>query len=141
MYLLVILSIINLVFSPISLLSQRIIDVAPTLAYFLAVTEGMFILGIFVMGSIVGYDLGWNPLNWRKHLYGLAAEVNKSKVFWIGFWINSVGAIGTGLVLAYGVVRALPVSSWGLLWLAVADISVTIGLRATLLGIHREKTE
>ncbi len=133
----VIISLASLVFSPAGLIKDKIIDTIPALALSMLITEGLFIAGIVIMALVAGFDLGPNPFKWRDHLQTLGQQINKSKMFWVGFWVNTIGALGSGLVLGYGIVKALPTSSWGLLWIPVLDIILTFSVRAAVLDLHR----
>lgn len=134
---LLVVSLLSLLFSPAAIVKDRVLDTAPSLLAGIVITEGLFILGIIIMASAVSFSLARNPFRWRQHLTSLARQVGKTRLFWLGFWINAVGALGSGLLLAYGVVRSLPVTSWGLLWIPIGDVLLTLAVRSSLIELHR----
>lgn len=110
----------------------------PTFATLLLISEILFILGILLMALSIEHDLGPNPLKWRKQLKHLVKNMRTDKRFWVGFWMNMIGALGTGVIVFIGIILVLPIQSWGILWLPIADITITLLLRATVLEIRNE---
>ena len=49
-----------------------------------------------------------------------------------------IGALATGVFVLIGIILVLPKQSWGVIWLPIADIAVTLLLRATVLEIRNE---
>lgn len=90
------------------------------------------------MAGSVGFELGKNPLVWKKHFHQITKELPDNKTFWIGFWINAAGALGTGVLLSIGIIQVLPAQSWGLLWIAFVDIALTLTVRGAILELRRE---
>ncbi len=127
--------------TPISETTDKISAVAPWVIVGVGVTEALFITGLLIMAARVGFELGPNPLNWKRHFKQVAHHLPEDKLVWLGFWINALGALGTGLVLAWGVVRALPPQSWGIIWVPFLDLLLTVFIRATILELRREYQE
>ena len=110
----------------------------PIFATLLLFSESLFIIGLLLIALSVEHDLGPNPLKWRRHFKTLIKHIPNDKKFWIGFWINLVGALSTGLIVLFGIIFVLPIESWGIIWLPITDIAITILLRATILELRRE---
>ena len=69
-------------------------------------------------------------------------NVSVSPAFWTGFVVNTIGGVGTGVVLAVGIVLGLPPQSWGLLVLPVLDLVLTAAVRGAVLSrVRRPGTE
>lgn len=100
-----------------------------------AISEAAFAGGLVIMAASIGMNIR-NPFKLRKNLKSILQSSTKTRLFWIGFWTNAVGAIGTGFLILFGIVLVLPVSSWGLAVLAIFDLMVTIALRRVVLGVH-----
>ena len=137
-WILIIASIAMLFFSPLNELKDKLADTLLWVFISLLVTEGLFILGIILMAAAVEHDLGLNPFKWRSHLKTVLKHVPESRLFWLGFWVNATGAVGTGLVISVAVVTSLPVTSWGLIFLPFMDLGLTIALRATILELKKD---
>lgn len=138
MWFLVALSVIMLFFSPLNELKDIVSQNLPWVLTGLIITEGLFVLGLIFMAYSVEHELGLNPFKWRSHFKKVAKHIPESRVFWLGFWLNAIGAFGSGVVVGLGILISLPVTSWGLIWLPFLDLSLTIALRATILELRRE---
>lgn len=92
------------------------------------------------MAWSVGVRMGLNPLGWRARMDTVLARLNRSPLFWTGLAVNTVGAIGTGVVLVAAIVAGLPVSAWGLLVLPAVDLSLTGAVRAAVVRGVRHNT-
>lgn len=132
------ISILSIFFSPLGVIKDRILEDAPGFLTLLILSEVVFVVGILIMASAVGFELGRNPLTWRKHFHGLVQEITTDKLFWVGFWINAIAALATGILMGVGVLTLLPPQSWGLLWIAGADIALTLLIRGAVLELKRE---
>lgn len=100
----------------------------------------MFILGLLLMAGAAGVHLGFNPMRWKSRTPQLLNQLNRTKLFWGGLAINTIGALGTGLVIGAGVISGLPWQSWGLLAIPAADLALTISLRTVVLtGVRAHK--
>lgn len=137
-WVLLVISIIFLLLSPLDEVRDKISQTAPTLLLSILVSEAAFILGILIMASSIGFELGKNPLTWKRHIHEITKELPDNKMFWFGFWVNAAGAFGTGIFLSIGIIRVFPVQSWGLLWIAFADIALTLTVRAAILELRTE---
>ncbi|MEL6985213.1 MAG: hypothetical protein AAFO29_22465, partial [Actinomycetota bacterium] len=114
-------SVASLIFSPLGPLIDRIREVGPWVGLGLLVSEVLFIVGLAVMAWSVGVRLGANPLRWRDRLQDVLAQLDRSPSFWTGLAINTVGAVGTAVVVLGAIAAGLPLSAWGLMVLPLAD--------------------
>lgn len=137
---LIAVSIGSLLFSPLESTIDRAKRVGPWVGLGLVVTEALFIFGLAVMAWSVGVRMGLNPLAWRARMDTVLARLNRSPLFWTGLAVNTVGAIGTGVVLVAAVVAGLPVSAWGLLVLPAVDLSLTAAVRTAVVRGVRNNT-
>lgn len=137
---LVVLSIASLAFSPLGPLIDRVREVGPWVGLGLIVSEVLFIVGLAVMAWSVGVGLGANPLRWRHRMQDVLGQLDRSPAFWTGLAINTMGAVGTALVVVGAIVAGLPVSAWGLMVLPLADVSLTIAVRAAVFNGVRQPT-
>ena len=135
---LVALSVGSLVVSPLGPLIDRVREVGPWVGLGLIVSEALFLAGLAVMAWSVGVRMGPNPLRWRDRLEVVLASLNRSPPFWVGLVINTVGAAGTALVVAGAVLGGLPLSAWGLRVLPLADLSLTVAVRAAVVNGVRQ---
>lgn len=119
--------------------AKQIVDSLPYLVGITLVSEIMFLSGIVIMAYSVEEAIGWNPLHWRKKLKTILKVVPNEKKFWVGFWINAAGAFITGAVWVFAVMTGLPFEAWGLIWLPLTDIGLTISLRYSILELKKEK--
>jgi hypothetical protein len=107
------------------------------IALLLAITEACFVIGAFLMAATVGLDLtgsktgapkrgrvtqAWKARGLTRQLADIASTDRK---FLFGFNLNWLGAMGTGIILAAGIVWVLPYTAWGLLILPFLDIIAT----------------
>lgn len=141
MWLLAALSVASLVFSPLGPLVERAREVGPWVGLGLVVSEALFVLGLAVMAWSVGVRMGLNPLHWRDRWATVLARLDRSPLFWLGLVVNTIGAVGTAAVLGVAVLTGLPRSAWGLLVLPVADLSLTVAVRAAVVGGVRQDHE
>lgn len=68
----------------------------------------------------------------RQNARLIAEHISTSRVFRVGFNLNWVGAVGTGVVLFGGVLLILPITSWGLAVLPFLDIVASFGWRCPI---------
>jgi hypothetical protein len=61
-------------------------------------------------------------------------RANGSWLFWLGFWVNSLGAVGSAVIMSIGLIFYLPLESYGLLGIAFADLATTIVIRKAMLS-------
>jgi hypothetical protein len=106
----------------------------------LILSECLFLLGACLVAVAVGKhvfaDCGGKPIRIaaairrvRRSYKSLASTALSSRLFRLGFNLNWIGAAATGLILALGILLALPVHAWGLLLLPILDIAATFGWR------------
>lgn len=135
--LLLAITIVELIFLPLNF-SPESLHGLPEFSILLLFSELFFIVGLALMAFSVEHDLGPNPFKWRKNIKKLMQHVPSDKKFWLGFYINMFGALATGLVFFIGIILFLPVEAWGVLWIPVFDIIVTLLLRASILQLRKE---
>jgi hypothetical protein len=123
--------------------AHRLRDVV-FVAIALVVSEAFFIGGALLVAGSLGHHVlssrgGTESAtrltamrNVRATYRELAHHVGSSRAFSLGFLLNWVGAAGTGIVLAVGIILVLPVSSWGLLILPLLDLVATFSWRTPL---------
>lgn len=132
---LVLFSIVSLVFTPFASLKSDITRALPWVAVGVVVSEVLFTIGLVVMATSIGVKIR-NPFKLRRELKRVLLASTATWVFWVGFWINASGAVGTMLLLGAGILVALPMTSWGLLWVPVVDLAATIAIRQWALRAH-----
>ena len=137
-WVLLVISAVFLILSPYEELRLRIEENIPWIIGGLLISESIFVIGIFIMATRIGYELGLNPIKWRAHLHTVAHHIPEDKPFWVGFWVNTIGAVGSGVIFAYGIIRTFPVESWGVAWIAFLDLSITFTVRAAVLELRNE---
>jgi len=136
------LSLASLALSPLGSLIDRVREIGPWVGLGLIVSEVLFVVGLAIMAWSVGVRMGSNPLRWRDRLETVLASLDRSSVFWVGLAINTVGAAGTAIVIVAAVLGGLPPSAWGLLLLPMADLSLTVAVRAAVVnGVRRSGPE
>ncbi len=134
------LSILPIVLSPLSGLQSRLANTLPWVGVGTLASELIFVIGLAIIASDIGIKLGRNPLKWRAHLVSAVRKSSHERVFWIGFIINTIGAIATAVIVAAGIFFTLPFSSWGLLIVPLIDFGITLSIRAAALQWIREKS-
>jgi len=139
--LVILVSIIASFLTPVGETINKVSQVAPDVLVGVGVTEALFVIGLVIMATVVGFELGMNPFKWKQHFKIVAHHLPQDKWFWIGFWINAAGALGTGVILAWAVVKALPPQSWGIIWVPFLDLGLTVFIRASVLELKREYQE
>jgi len=128
-----------IVVSPFNSTVAKIKQVGPWVGGGLVVSEFLFVLGLLLLAWSAGIHLGPNPMKWKSHTKMLLSTLDRTPLFWVGLVVNTIGALGTGLILGVGVVAGLPWQSWGLLAIPVADIAVTISLRSIIFNGVRSR--
>ena len=126
-------SIVSILASPLQSTIDRAKRVGPWVGLGFVITEGLFIVGLAVMAWSVGVRMGANPFRWRTRFETVLSRLNRSLLFWVGLAVNTIGAIGTGVVLVAAIVAGLPASSWGLLVLPFGDLALTAAVRAAVV--------
>lgn len=119
------------------------LDKVAAFAILLLLTEICFVIGAIMVAAGLGKSIfrgtGYNPIAWLKAIgklrgeyHSFAERINTSTSFRIGFNLNWIGAVGTGLVLAIGILVVLPATAWGLLILPALDIAASFGWRTPI---------
>ncbi len=132
--LLVIGSLLSIFLTPLSRVKQEVTSNLPWVAAGTILTETMFIVGLGIMAWEAEEELGRNPLLWRKRIHKVINHLVTTKAFWVGFWVNAAGALGTAIIVGLSVILTFPVQSWGLLWVPALDLAATITIRASAIG-------
>lgn len=135
---LVAFSIGSVFFTPLERVMAQTKAVLPWLGIGLVVTETMFIAGLTLMGAALGLEVR-NPLRLRKSIKKILGAAVQTRAFWVGFWVNAVGACATALLLGTAVVLVLPATSWGLVYFAALDLAATIAIRHWALNACRSQ--
>ena len=111
---------------------HAVVKALPEVGVGLAVTEGMFVGGIGLMAASQKKKVLTKEIFSKKYIKEevLGKPVDANRGFRAGLGINSVGALGSGLVVGIGAIDALPpamiVPS---LALAGLDIAATVAIR------------
>ncbi len=132
---LVVLTVLESIFVTATGMIKQLIEAVPIAILLSIVSESLFTIGIGIMAYSAGHSLGWNVLGWRKHVEALMKTVSASRLFLFGFWVNFIGALGTGVVWLIVILVSLPLSGWILLWLPAFDIALTFAVRAAFADI------
>lgn len=132
-------------FNPTQEVKDRIVEAAPIIGVGIAGSEAMFVGGAAIMASAVGSKVG-NPLKLKERLPEICEKANDSLLFKSGFWINTVGAVGTAAFFSAGVLAKMPPESYGVLSFAGADLALTVAVRKAMLSgirsnIQKESTD
>ncbi len=129
---LIILSLVFLVVSPLGETKDQLAESAVWLLIGVAFAEVLFIGGIALMAAAIGLKIR-NPLKLRRELKNILRAGFRSRLFWIGFWVNAGAAVATMVLVSVGILTVLPPKSWGLLIIAISDIASTFALRHYIL--------
>lgn len=134
---LVVFSLGSLVFAPLHTLQEKLVHALPWVGTGVILTEAMFIGGLCIMATSIGMKVHVRTVfSLRAELKEILSASTATPTFWVGFWMNAIGAVGSGLVTAAGIFMALPVTSWGLACIPFADLVVTIVIRQWALQAH-----
>lgn len=126
--------VLTLIFSPLGRLAHDLAQTAPWVAVSVVVSEVFWIVGAACMVAAIGGRVG-NPLRLRGRWQEITTGITRTPLFWCGFWLNAVGALGTALAVAIGTAVALPAYAWpGGIGFALLDILATIAARSGLLA-------
>lgn len=107
------------------------------------INEVIFISGLLLITASLGRHVfagtGWNPVRWVKALLGVRVKATEllhsiadSRMFRVGFMLNWIGAVGTGLIPTVGIFVVLPYTTWGIAVLPMLDVVASIGIRAPI---------
>ncbi len=110
---------------------------APWVVVGLLVSEGLFIAGLGTMIVATGSRLPSNPFRWRAQLLDALKGALHTKVFWLGFWVNLVGAVGTAVIGAAAVFIVLPPLGYGLLIVPALDLFATVVIRSAVVSLDK----
>ncbi len=128
---------LTLTLNPLGEVTHEVVDAAPMVGIGIATSETMFVGGLAMMATAVGTKVG-NPLKLKERLPDICEKANDSKLFKAGFWVNTVGAVGSAAIISTGIIAELPPESYGMLSFAAADLAVTVAVRKAMLsGIKR----
>jgi hypothetical protein len=124
---------LTLTMNPLGEVTHQVVEAAPAVGIGIATSETMFIGGLAMMAASVGSKIG-NPLKLKERLPEICEKANDSKLFKAGFWVNTVGAVGSAAIISTGVIAELPPESYGVLGFAAADLAVTVAVRKAMLS-------
>lgn len=127
-WVLLVYSLGSLLFTPLGPVLASVKAILPWVGVGAIVTETLFIAGLVIMAAAIGLE-SRNPLTLRKDIKRMLVAAVETRSFWVGFWINAVGACGSSLFLCAGILIALPPSSWSLLYFPLLDLAATIAIR------------
>jgi hypothetical protein len=156
LWIVIILSVISLFFSPTQPLLEQLKASLPWVTAGILLSEILLTIGSLLMLSVatpafiksltnstksalIGIlhikktvdELDWTPV---------ARKCNDSKLFWLGFWISIVGASGDGIILIIAIGNTLPITSWGLMILPFWDLGLTLVIRRAIYrGVKADK--
>jgi hypothetical protein len=132
--------IVTLTMNPLAEVQQQVVAAAPWTGVGIVASEVMFLGGLVMMASAVGVKVG-NPFRLKESLAKICKKANGSLLFKTGFWVNSLGAVGTAAAISIGVVSSLPLESYGILSFSVADLMLTVAIRKAILDGLRESSD
>ncbi|MFE6904781.1 hypothetical protein ACFVFJ_50145 [Streptomyces sp. NPDC057717] len=120
----------------LAVVKQRLSEVA-LLTLGFALTEVLFIGGAILMAIGCGITVRREGqvttvrglLRLRGQYRQLALRSMGSNVFRLGFNVNWIGAVGSGLLVLAGILLVLPVSAWALTTLPLVDVVASIAWR------------
>lgn len=125
-------SVLGLFLSPFGDTKEKVFDRGPWVLVGVVLAEVLFVVGLLMMAAAIGIEVR-NVRFLRKNIKRILRSAVSTPLFWAGFWLNAVGAIGDAVVLAIGVGATLPIESWGLIVLPSLDFFATITLRAAVI--------
>lgn len=132
-------SLASILLTPVSEVKKGITDNLPWIGVGTLITEVFFIIGLGIMALEAGHQLGPNPVRWRRKLPHIFRGVVRTKIFWLGFYTNTAGALGTAIILSIGIFKILPPQSWGLIILPLLDLSLTFALRYAVVNASKDE--
>lgn len=132
-------SVVMLVFSPLGEVLDSLKDNAPILGVSLIASEVLFIIGLVLMALSLGIKVR-NPFKLRRHLKEFISSISASKLFWVGFFVNLVGAVMTAIIGLAGVMLVLPVASWPIALIFLVDLWATLEVRKAVFGTLKTKS-
>lgn len=125
---LVIISVGFLFFTPYDQLLDNAKQVLPWVGTAIILSEALFITGLIIMAIAAGMSVR-NPWRLRRELKAIFRSAANSRLFWVGFWINVVGAVGSTGSVCVALFKVLPVQSWAIILIPLADLLATALLR------------
>lgn len=126
---LVFLSVGFLFFTPYDQLLDNAKQVLPWVGTAVVLSEALFIIGLIIMAIAAGTSIR-HPWRLRREIKTLFRDtVVKSRLFWVGFSINVIGALGSTGSICVALFMVLPVQSWAIILIPLADILATVLLR------------
>lgn len=119
---------------------DQALEAAPWVLSGVVVSEAAFVAGGIMMAGSVGNKIG-NPLKIKEKIPEIAKQANDSLLFKSGFWVNTAGAVGTGVFLSAAIVGKMPPEAYGALSVTLVDLSLTCAVRKAMLdGIRKNST-
>ncbi len=116
-----------------------IMNTYPQFAGIAIAGETALIGGAGMMVATYQHELA-KVIELKDRLPELALRADGSRLFNAGFWVNTVGAVGTA-ASAGAAISHLPAESWGAMALPAADIALTVAVRKAMrAGINEQVT-
>lgn len=125
--------------NPLSELKDDVITSAPWVGAGVLASEALFVAGAGMMAASVKDKIG-NPFKIKERIPQIAQKAAKSKLFWTGFWVNTVGATGDFVAISSGVIAKMPPESYPMLALPLLDLGVTVAVRKAIINSTRENS-
>jgi hypothetical protein len=112
-----------------------------------AITEICFITGAVLMLIALGEEFAFanvknvikSSIHAKRNIKEIASKGIRTATFGIGFWLNFLGAVGTSLILLFGVFYVLPIQAWGVSLIILIDLIATFAWRVPLQMIRTKK--
>jgi hypothetical protein len=114
---------------------HEIVAALPEVGVGLAITEGLFVGGIGLMAASQKKKVLTKEIFSKKYIKEeiIGKPIDSNRTFRTGLGINSVGALGSGVIIGVGAIEALPPAMIApSLALAGLDIAATVAIRYNL---------
>ena len=108
-----------------------IVENAPVIASAIGASELMFVAGIGIIAASQSKKVFSTDILSKKYISNLTNEgLDNNALLKTGLAVNTIGALGTGMALAYGSVTTLPATMVPSAFaLASIDIAATVAIR------------
>jgi hypothetical protein len=137
---LVVISVGFLFFTPYDQLLDHAMQVLPWVGTAIILSEALFMTGLIIMALAAGISVRY-PWRLRRELKVIFRATANSRLFWTGFWINVVGALGSTGSVCVALFKVLPVQSWAIILIPLADLLATALLRLWVIGYRARERD
>lgn len=137
---LVIISVGFLLFTPYDQLLDNAKQVLPWVSTAIILSEALFITGLIIMALAAGMSVR-HPWRLRRELKAIFRTTANSRLFWVGFWINVIGAVGSTGSVCVALLKVLPVQSWAIILIPLADLLATALLRLWVISYRARERD